>query len=121
MPTVTVDGKSDAGAPGPTPRTTPDKPPIIVTVTAGTDTCGAATGRSCPTPGACSTTCNFISVRIQNSSGNRDCNFSGTGTGGVFADGTITADGATHQTSSSYGGHGGTLTATCSERRLQIR
>ena len=30
-----------------------------------------------------------------------------------FADKTITADGATHQTSAYYGGHGGTLTATC--------
>ena len=50
---------------------------------------------------------------MQNSSGNWDCNFSGTGTGGVFADKTIAADGATHQTTAYYGGHGGTLTATC--------
>ena len=52
-------------------------------------------------------------MRIQNSSGNWDCNFSGTGTGGVFADKTIAADGATHQTTAYYGGHGGTLTANC--------
>ena len=113
VPTVTVDGKSDSGAARSDSATTPDKPPIIVTVSPSSDTCGAATGRSCPTPGSCNTTCNFVQVRIQNSSGNWDCNFSGTGTGGVFADKTIAADGATHQTTAYYGGHGGTLTATC--------
>jgi hypothetical protein len=104
---------SDAGPASSDSATTPDKPPVVVTVRPASDTCGLAIGRPCPQPGACNTTCNFISVRIENSSGTWDCNFRDSS--GYFADKNITADGSFHQTSSYYGGHGGTLTATCTQ------
>ena len=96
--------------------TTPDKPPIIVTVSPSSDTCGAATGRSCPTPG--SATPPATSSRC----GSRTPPATGTATSAapapaaIFADKTIAADGNTHQTTAYYGGHGGTLDRHLSHR-----
>ena len=113
VPVVTTPQGSDAGPAKSDSATTADRPPILVTVEPAAARCGLAIGNPCPTPGVCNTTCNFIKVRIENSSGSWDCNFSDSS--GYFADYTIRADGAFHQATSYYGGHGQTLTARCTQ------
>ncbi|MEP6649273.1 MAG: fibronectin type III domain-containing protein [Lapillicoccus sp.] len=113
VPTVTTPQGSDAGPSKSDSATTPDKPPVVVTVRPGSGTCGLAIGKPCPQPGVCNTTCNFIAVQIENSSGTWDCNFSDSS--GYFADQNVQADGSFHQTGSYYGGHGQTLTARCTQ------
>ena len=113
VPTVTTPQGSDSGPGRTDSATTQDRPPVVVTVEPAAARCGLAIGDPCPTPGVCNTTCNFIKVRIENSSGTWDCNFSDSS--GYFADYPIVADGSFHQASSYYGGHGQTLTARCTQ------
>jgi hypothetical protein len=82
-------------------------------VSPSSDRCGLGIGQPCPQPGVCNTTCSFVQVKIENSSGTWDCNFRDSG--GYFADHNILADGNTHKTTAYYGVHGGTLTANCTQ------
>ena len=116
VPTVTTPQGSDSGPGRTDSATTQDRPPVVVTVEPAAARCGLAIGDPCPTPGVCNTTCNFIKVRIENSSGTWDCNFSDSS--GYFADYPIVADGSFHQASSYYGGHGQTLTARCTQNSV---
>ena len=113
VPTAKTAQGSDAGPGSSDSATTPDKPPIIVTVSPSSDRCGLGIGQPCPQPGVCNTTCSFVQVKIENSSGTWDCNFRDSG--GYFADHNILADGNTHKTTAYYGVHGGTLTANCTQ------
>jgi hypothetical protein len=113
VPVVTTPQGTDAGPAKSDSATTADKPPVVITVSPNSDTCGLAIGEPCPTPGSCNTTCNFIQVRIQNSSGTWNCGFRDSS--GYFSNHDIAADGGTHKTPAYYGGHGQTLTATCTQ------
>ena len=110
-PTAKTAQGSDAGPPSSDSATTPDKPPVKVTVKPSSDTCGGSTPRSCPQPGVCVDTCHFVVVSIDNSSGAWTCSFGDDQ--GTFATKTIDADGAFHQTTAYFGRHGQTLNATC--------
>jgi hypothetical protein len=113
VPTAKTPQGSDAGPASSDSATTPDKPPVIVTVSPNSDRCGLGIGQPCPQPGVCNTSCNFVQVRIQNSSGTWNCAFRDSS--GYFSDHDIAADGNTHKTPAYYGGHGQTLTATCTQ------
>ncbi|GAA1881345.1 Ig-like domain-containing protein [Lapillicoccus jejuensis] len=94
---------------------TPDKPLPAVSVRPSSATCGDSIGVGCPQPGVCRTVCNFVDVKIDNSSGTATCTVN-TDSGGGFSPHPVAADGGWHRTSSYYGGHGGWVTATCDGR-----